>query len=151
KIRNFEGIVVHLNNLENMSDADAKATGRTLRDLRDLFLRDGYHYLLVGTPEIEREVIAPHAQLRSVFTMADELAPLTLAEFSQVLSRRYTYLRLDAGKPVQAPVRQRALADLYKIFAGDLRGVLNALDYSANLLLGYTGKGATPAMDTANI
>jgi hypothetical protein len=40
---------------------------------------------------------------------------------------------------------------LYRVFAGDLRGMLNAMDYSANLLLGYTGKGSAPAMDSDNI
>jgi len=141
-----EGIIVHMNNMENMSDADGEATGRTLRDLRDLFLRDGYHYLLVGTPDIVRTAIAPHAQLRSVFMVSEPLVPLSLREFGELLRKRYAYLKLNARKPVAEPVRSGALADLYKLFSGDLRGVLSALDYSADLLLGYTGRAPASPM-----
>jgi hypothetical protein len=151
KLKPCEGIIVHLNNMENLPDKDGEATGRMLRDLRDLFLRDGYHYLLVGTPDIVRTAIAPHAQLRSVFTVCDPLAALTLDEFIRLLRRRYQYLRLNTRKPALAPVAMNALSELYSLFAGDLRGILNALDYSADLLLGYTGRTPASPLKRENI
>lgn len=151
KIKPCEGIIVHLNNMENLSDKDGEATGRMLRDLRDLFLRDGYHYLLVGTPDIVRTAIAPHAQLRSVFMIGDPLAALTLPEFTLLLRRRYQYLRLNPRKPAIAPVAVNALTELYQLFAGDLRGVLNALDYSADLLVGYMGRASAAPMKRGEI
>lgn len=129
------------------TDTDASATGHVLSDLRDLFLRDGFHYLIVGTPEVVRAAIAPHAQLRSVFTVSDPLSPLAVEEFRLLLSRRYRFLRLDPRKSVAEPVGPGALAELYGLFAGDLRGALNALDYAADLLLGYTGGKATSTME----
>jgi len=151
KLKACEGIVVHLNNMENLTDADGEATGRMLRDLRDLFLRDGYHYLLVGTPDIVRTAIAPHAQLRSVFMTSEPLNALTLDEFVLLLRRRYRHLKLNARKAVAEPVTVSALKELYDLFTGDLRGLLNALDYSADLLLGYTGKAPASPMEANGI
>jgi hypothetical protein len=151
KLKGCEGIVIHMNNMENLSDADGSATGMLLRDLRDLFLKDGYHYLLVGTPDIVRTAIAPHAQLRSVFMVSEPLPALTFDEFLLLLRRRYRHLKLNSRRPVTEPVIADVLRELYELFAGDLRGVLNALDYGADLLLGYTGRAPASPMGASDI
>ena len=46
------GILVHVNNLENLSDSDATRAGAIFRDLRDpCLLADGYHWVVVGTSD----------------------------------------------------------------------------------------------------
>lgn len=151
KLKKCRGILVHLNNLENLSDADGETAGRVLRDIRDMLLKDGYHYLLVGIPEAIRLIIAPHAQLRSVFMVHEPLEALTFRNFEQLLGLRYTHLRLDQKKRVIAPVESAALQELYALFAGDLRGVLSALDYASSLLIGYTGSAPASPMTAADI
>lgn len=141
----FEGIVVHLNNLENLlSDAERSRAGLVLRDLRDVFLYDGYHFLLVGTPEPVRAIIAPHAQLRGVFGIGRALEPLSGEEFQRLLARRYAHLRLTDRDPIRHPVEDDAAGEIYELYRGDLRGTLRALDAAAHELIGYTDPPGSP-------
>lgn len=136
------GIVVHVNNLENLTEADASRAGAIFRDLRDLcLLADGYHWLVVGTSGALSSAIDSHAQLRSVFSLTLALEPLKPAELLRLLERRYGALALDPDRPVRPPVSPRAVTALYSIFNGDLRGTLAALDEAAHGVLGY---GKTP-------
>jgi hypothetical protein len=115
------GILVHVNNLENLSDADAAR-------------------LVVGTGDALSAAIDAHAQLRSVFSLTLALEPLKPSELLRLLDRRYRALALDTSKPIRAPVLPSAVQTLYKLFQGDLRGTLAALDEAAHGLLGYGKK-----------
>jgi len=141
----YRAIVVHMNNLENLlTDRDRKEASNALRDLRDLFLLEGYHYLLVGTPEAVRELISPHAQLRSVFGVSNALGPLSSDGFQQLLARRYGYLRADPRAEVRPPVAHDATAALYALYGGDLRGTLRTLESAARELIGLTEPPGAP-------
>ncbi|HEU0015197.1 MAG TPA: MarR family transcriptional regulator [Longimicrobium sp.] len=141
----IRGVIVHLNNLENLvSDRERSTAGAVLRDLRDIFLFEGYHYLLVGTPEAVRAIVSPHAQLRSVFGLGRALEPLPGDSFQALLSRRYSFLRLEKGREVNAPISHDAARELYRQFRGDLRGTLRALDAAAHELIGYTDPPGAP-------
>jgi hypothetical protein len=141
----LSGIVVHINNLENLvTDTDRTRAGNALLDLRDLFLIDGLHFLLVGTPDAVRALIAPHAQLRGVFGIGRPLVPLPRNGFLSLLARRYTHLRLDSSREVRAPVDHDAAAEVYRVYRGDLRGTLRALDEATQELIGYTGRPGAP-------
>jgi DNA-binding MarR family transcriptional regulator len=141
----FSGIIVHLNNLENLAgDAERTRAGLVIRDLRDIFLFEGYHFLLVGPPEPVRAIISPHAQLRSVFGIGRPLEPLSSDDFQRLLARRYTHLRLSSGEEVRPPVAHDAAGELYRLFRGDLRGTLRALDAASHELVGYTDPPGSP-------
>jgi hypothetical protein len=148
---NARGIVVHVNNLENLSDTDAKRAGAVFRDLRDpCLLADGYHWLVVGTSDALASVIDSHAQLRTVFSLTLTLEPLKQAELLRLLERRYRALAADVDKPTRAPISPKAVQSLYALFHGDLRGTLAALDEAAHGLLGY-GKRPDSALSLSDI
>lgn len=133
------GVVLHLNNLENLSEADAKGAADVLRSLRDIMLmHDGLHYVLVGTTDAVNTVVNQHAQVRSVFdTLMVE--PMLVADVHRMLAERYNYLRADAARPVVQPVADDAVVELYTLFRGDLRGLLKALDDGVGQLIGLAG------------
>lgn len=145
------GIVLHINNLENLTDVEQERAGTTLRDLRDVFLISGLHTILVGSSDATARAIAPHSQLRSVFAMHGALAPLAGPEFAELLSRRYGFLKLDPDSPVVEPVEPRTAMEFYEIFQGDLRGVLRALDEAAHQLIGYGEARAVEPMHEREI
>jgi hypothetical protein len=138
------GIVVHMNNVENMTATQQAHAGIVLRDIRDLTLLPGFHYILVGTSDAIREIIQPHAQLRSVFGVARHLEPLSGAEFRDLLERRYERLRLNTRHPVTCPIEWQAVEEVYGEFHGDLRGALRALKQGAAALLGYGSRAGGP-------
>ena len=122
------GIVLHVNNLENLSDADAERAGTILRDLRDpLLMHNGLHMIVVGTHEAVRSAISTHAQVRSTFSVVP-LEPFPMSDVHALLDHRYAHMRRDATSAVIPPIEKRAITLLYDLFRGDLRGLLKAME-----------------------
>ena len=144
--RGARGIVLHLNNLENLSEADASRAADLLRGIRDqALLHDGLHLIVVGTTDAVRTVVQSHTQIRSVFSNPLVLEPLDLTEVKQLLAHRYEALQQDPAKPWRPPVADAVVQRLYELFRGDLRGLLKALEDGITALLGLTAGGAEVA------
>ncbi len=120
------GIVVHLNNLENL-EQDPKEAAFLLRDVRDLFLISGLHFLLGATSEFYTSVVTAHAQVRSIFPEPVSIEPMSFAEVKLLLERRYEHLQIE-GMDFIPPVTWDLVKELHRIFLGDLRGMLSALE-----------------------
>lgn len=134
------GVVLHLNNLENLSESEAADAAEILRSLRDsMLLHDGLHYVVVGTTDAVVSVVNSYPQVRSVFSTPLLLEPMPVHDVHQLLEARYAYERLDDARPVVPPVDRQAVEDLYPLFRGDLRGLLKALDDGTVLLIGLEG------------
>lgn len=73
-------VLVHIYNLENLSEAAASNAGTTMRDLRDpLFMHNGLHVVVVGTPDAIQAAVMAHPQVRTTFSVRT-LEPLPRAE-----------------------------------------------------------------------
>jgi hypothetical protein len=139
------GILLHMNNLEALSNADAETAARIVQDLRDpLLMAEGFHTIVVGADEAIRSVVLSVRQVRDVFSSARPLPPLTLPEILQLLERRYEHLRAEKGRPPRKPVDDDAVAELHTLFRGNLRGLLNALEDGAHTLIDYGFAGGAP-------
>lgn len=137
------GVILHLNNLENLSDSNAARAAEVLRSLRDpMLMHDGLHVVMVGTTDAVNTVVNTHAQVRTVFSTL-LLGPLEVEEVHRLLAGRYAHLALEGRTPV-APVADAAVEALYGLFGGDLRGLLKALEDGATPLIGIAG---TPPPD----
>lgn len=133
-----KGLLLHINNLENLTEAAADRAGQILRDLRDpMLMHNGLHVIIAGTQEAIQAAVMAHAQVRSVVHVL-QLDPLPLHEVHQLLDERYAYLRLDPTRPVIAPVTADAIATLYELHRGDLRGLLESLDHGVTPNIGLS-------------
>jgi hypothetical protein len=133
------GLVLHLNNLENLSEVAADRAADLLRSIRDqALLLDGLHLIVVGTTDAVRTVVQTHTQIRSVFSDPQVLQPLELHDVQQLLANRYAALQLDPGHHWRSPVQAAVVERLYQLFRGDLRGMLKALEDGITALLGLT-------------
>ncbi|WP_341886246.1 AAA family ATPase [Synechococcus sp. UW140] len=140
------GIVLHLNNLENLSEADASRAADLLRSIRDqALLHEGLHLIVVGTTDAVRTVVQSHTQIRSVFSDPLVLEPLAIVDVEQLLTNRYGALQLDQSRSWRPPVDTAVVQRLYELFRGDLRGMLKALEDGITALLGLTSAGADVA------
>jgi DNA-binding MarR family transcriptional regulator len=131
------GIVVHLNNLENLEE-DPAAASILLRDARDYFLVPGLHVLLGATLDFHGSVLSRHAQVRSIFPPPLRLEPMNFKDVKEILRRRYAYLKIEKMK-VTRPVSWPLVEEFHRLFHGDLRGMLSALDETCYRALGSTG------------
>lgn len=137
------GVVLHLNNLENLTERAAERAADILRSLRDpVLLLDGLHILLVGTTVAVATATGAHAQVRSVFPTTLTLGPLPIDDVQALLRARYRYLAIEGHRPVP-PIAAEAVAALYPLFRGDLRSLLTALEDGARLLVGVARLGAS--------
>ena len=138
-----QAVLVHLNNLENLTESNAERAAQLMRDIRDIcFMVEGYHWLVVGTDEAVRTVIDAQPQLATVFSTPPALSPLTQEEFLELLRRRYEALRIEENRPARPPVKPEAASALYRLFDGDLRGALAALDEATGEMLGFGAAGS---------
>jgi len=139
-----QGLVLHLNNLENLSEADADRAADLLRSIRDqALLLDGLHLIVVGTTDAVRTVVQTHTQIRSVFSDPQVLQPLELKDVQKLLANRYAALQLGPEQPWRSPVEDAVVERLYLLFRGDLRGMLKALEDGMTALLGLTAPAAS--------
>jgi hypothetical protein len=144
------GVVLHLNNLENLSGSDLQRAATTLQSLRDILLMlDGLHVVLVGTTDAVHHVVNANAQVRNVFRAPLVLESLALPQVCDLLSARYDKWRLDESFPARAPVEQEVIERLWSVFRGDLRGLLKALDDGVEECIGLrvvpAGEGSVVA------
>ena len=138
-LANGRGVVLHLNNLENLSDKGVANAADILRSLRDpVLLQDGLHVLLVGTAEAVTSATTAHQQLRSVFSLLTVDA-MPLDDVQALLAARYRHLALSPRRTPTPPAAPAAVAALYPLFQGDLRGLLKALEEGVSLLVGLVG------------
>jgi hypothetical protein len=137
------GVVLHLDNLENLTEKGVARAADVLRSLRDpVLMQHGLHTLVVGTVDAVTGAALAHPQLRTVFTL-QVIDPMPVSDLQALLAARYRHLVLDPKRPVTNPVTRDAVAELYGVFRGDLRGVLKALDEGVSTLVGLGPRANT--------
>lgn len=73
-------MLLHLNNLENLTEAATERAADGLRGIRDqALLLDGLHLIVVGATDAVATVVQRHRQIRSVFRPPVVLDPLALS------------------------------------------------------------------------
>ena len=133
------GLVLHINNLENLSEADAARAGQVLRDLRDpMLMHNGLHVIIAGTADAVQAALS-EPQVRTTFSVIP-LPPMTLQELHELLVARYTHLQLHDAEPLIPPVDHDAVTRVYELFRGDLRGLLKALEDGVAPNIGLNGE-----------
>lgn len=128
-------VLLHVNNLENLSDADAEHAARLIRDLRDFVMIAGTHWVFVGASGVDHAVFREYEQVSGIFPLPVTLEPLNAAEVAELLRKRYEHLARE-GVGVVAPVQPEVAGELYDLFYGDLRSFLRLLSDSAAVALG---------------
>lgn len=139
-------VLLHVNNLENLRDADLAKAATLIRNLRDYLLIPGGHWLFVGKTGVTRDVFEAREEVGSIMAQPVALGPLDVGALRALLDTRYRKLR--RGRAFTPPVPLDVAGALYGRFHGDLRSFLQLLSRAAER--GLPGDGRTP-MDEAMI
>lgn len=118
-------VLIHVNNLENLSREDAVAAAGLIQDVRDTFFADHSHWLFVGTTGIEEQVFRGTPQVDGIIPFTVTLGALLPSEVAELLERRYRHLQLGTLRTRPIPVD--VAADLYERYQGNLRDFLRLL------------------------
>jgi hypothetical protein len=130
-------VLLSVNNAENMARESADQASHVLRDARDLFLIPNVHWLFVGTPDFVDNVVRPLRQVAGIMQDPFFLRALKPNDVRDLLARRYAELAVP-NTVLIPPVDLDAVVTLARVFAGDLRELLGALE-STVLRVMYKG------------
>lgn len=128
------GVLIHVNNLENLTEEAAEEAAALLRDLRDHLMLPGAHWVFAGAEGVDR-IFRRFAQIDGIFPAADTLQPLEATEIETLLARRYKHLSIR-GAQIVTPVEPEVASRLYALYHGDLRSFLRLLADAAERGLG---------------
>lgn len=121
-----EGIVVHVNNLENLLLQDPDRIRPFLNGVRDYLQLPGYHFVFCGPVGFQSDYIGHDERVRSIFPLPTQLDLLTRSQVAALVKKRYDHLRIDEDEFV-SPIRGDTLAELYDLFQGNLRGMFQII------------------------
>jgi hypothetical protein len=131
-------VVLHVNNLESLTQERTEAAATLLLDLRDYLLLPGAHWVFVGAAGIDDAIFRAHHQVSGIFPQALVLESLPPAAVERLLELRYRHLKIR-GQSVTPPIDPGEAARLYALYQGDLRNFLRLLTEAAEALLGMHG------------
>lgn len=136
--RHGRGVVLHVNNFENLALEERRSATHLLQNVRDVFSFSGAHWILAGASGLEHEVIRASPQVSGFFPFSIALSPLTSQEVAELLERRYQHL-FEPGAIKVPPLVSETAIRLYERYRGDLRNFLRLLSEAAALILGVDG------------
>lgn len=132
-------VLLHVNNLENLSRSDAEVAATLILDLRDYLMLPGAHWLFVGTTGTDEAVFRTYKQVDGIVSQPIVLGPLPPADVAEMLGHRYRHLHEGSASAPVPPMEPDAAAALYALYQGDLRAFLILLTQAAEALLGLDG------------
>lgn len=121
-------VLLHIDNLENLRDADLARAATLVRNLRDYLLIPGGHWIVVGKTGVTQDVFDVREEVGSITAQPVTLEPLSADAIRSLLDVRYRQLR--RGRSFTPPVTLDVAATLYARFYGDLRSFLQLLSGS---------------------
>lgn len=134
------GFVLHLNNIDAVSDMAPEKVEQLFDETRELLLTPGLFTILAASHSFRDEVLADRTRLLDVVTPIADFQNLTPDEFREVIQARYDWAAAD-GKTVTRPVTDKALVELYSRFDGDMR---NTFTVAKAAIIQEQLRGAAP-------
>lgn len=117
----YDGVLVRVNNLDNVARNHPDVLEGFLGASRDLFKIPGIHYLFLGDEKV-LTTIESIPRVRGCFDLPIGLEPFTEDEVLEILEVRYEHLA--SGGAWIAPVSEAVVRRLYRVHYGDLRNIL---------------------------
>jgi len=131
-------VLLHVDNLENLRDADLAQAATLVRNLRDYLLIPGGHWVFVGKTGVTQDVFEVREEVGSITAQPVSLDPLSPDDLRTLLEVRYQ--RLRRGRHFTPPVELPVAQAVYGRFYGDLRSFLQLLSRAAERALPADGK-----------
>ncbi len=115
-----EGFVVHINNIDAVSDENPRKVRQLLDEARELLIQPGIVSILCASPAFQSDVIGSRQRLLDVITTLNPVERLRPFEFIEAVRARYQHFLADEAAFIE-PVHDDALQSLYNLFDGDMR------------------------------
>ncbi len=119
-------IIIHYNNLELLPE---KKITTLFDDLRDFFQTDNIHFIFVGNLTVQSTIMSMPRVSSILNDTLINIEPLSFQEVLDILSKRLAALKIkDETIDLIVPYTNNAVKELYTIFDGNIRDILNSLN-----------------------
>lgn len=123
----YSGVIIHLDNFDKLGVRNSDKLKMFFESVRDILQEPGVYFIFVGNIGLFQKVIVPLPRVRSIFFDTPiHLKPLSLTEVKSVMEKRY-HLLAAPGKEWITPVTDEVVENLYSIFEGRIRYIMNAI------------------------
>lgn len=122
----FNGIIIHIDNMENLCSESPDVARRFFNDVRDFLLLPNYHFILGARVGFSDEILGKDDRVRDIFTTPKKLKPLNLVEIHKLLKKRYEHLKINK-KDFTSPVEDIVIDKYHTLFRGDLRSMFSII------------------------
>lgn len=95
-------VLLHVNNLENLRNADLAKAATLVRNLRDYLLVPGGHWLFVGKTGVIQDVFDAREEVGSIMAQPVMLEPLSPEALRALLEVRYQRFRRGGSSQRQS-------------------------------------------------
>lgn len=123
----YSGVIFHLDNFDKLGVREPGKLKAFFESVRDVLQEPGVYFVFVGTTGLFQKVIVSLPRVRSIFFDTPiHLEPLSITEVKMVMGRRYRLL-VAPGKEWITPVTDEVVENLYMIFEGRIRYIMNSI------------------------
>ena len=132
KSHGFGGVVIHINNIENLCLESPEVARRFFNDIRDFLMLPGFHFIFGARLGFTDEILGKDERVRSIFAVPTILQPLEISQTHDLLDKRYAFLR-DEGCIFVKPVENDVIENYHEMFRGDLRSMFSTISDAIEL------------------
>jgi len=126
KKMDYQGIILHFNNLEVLQNGNERELITLFNDIRDILQTKDIYFVFVGGNSLYQKILLPISRVRSIFH--DEpiiIPPLPPHEVIEIINTRYKIY--GNGTNFIKPVNDEVIQFLSESFNGRVRDIMNTI------------------------
>ncbi len=127
----FKGIIIHYNNLELIQEKGENQLKRIMNGIRDFLQINGAHFIFVSDKTLY-ELFQQMPRVEDIFQTPILLNSFNFSEIKQIIAKRIQLLRINPQVNPIIPFEDETLAILFRLYSGNLRGILRGLECAVN-------------------
>ncbi len=120
-----KSVILHYNNLELIPEEKLRCL---FDDLRDFFQMQKVHFIFVGNLTVQSVLLSMPRFSSIMNDTTFQIESLELNEISEILNKRLYSLKIGDDIDLIIPYTSDVIDELYRIFDGNIRDVLNSLN-----------------------
>ena len=139
----FKGTILHFNNLELVQDKGETQLRRIMNGIRDFLQVKGAHFIFVSDTKLY-EMFQQIKRVEDIFEVPILILPFKIDEVKQIINTRIKLLKVSSDINPIYPFDDETLAILFKLYSGNLRGILRSLMCAVNETVTSKPRTITP-------
>lgn len=124
----YSGLIVHVNNFDVVLESNEEDVKKFFNEVRDLLQTPDVYFIFIGPTNFYEKVLVPLQRVRGIFHgMPLMIKPMSKTDLHKALHERMELLKSEDVSNFVRPFEDRLISELYDLYDGDVRSILNGL------------------------